>query len=160
VANRRTTIPLKEELKTIEDYLALEKVRYEERLQSTLEIDSNTLHVEVPPMMMQTLVENAIKHGVQKAEKWGFVEVKSHLDEEHLVITIRNTGVFVEHQNHGDDSGFGLENTRRRLNLIYGQGATFEIFQEEAQIVQAIIKIPLIKNIPSKSEQDEDHHSR
>lgn len=160
VANRRTTIPLKEELKTIEDYLALEKVRYEERLQSTLEIEPNTLHVEVPPMMMQTLVENAIKHGVQKAEKWGFVEVKSSLDGDHLVIIIRNTGVFVDHQNHGDDSGFGLENTRRRLNLIYGQGATFDIFQEEAQIVQAIIKIPLVKNIPFKQEQDEDHHSR
>jgi two-component system LytT family sensor kinase len=159
VANRRTTIPLKEELKTIEDYLALEKVRYEERLQSTLEIDPSTLHIEVPPMMLQTLVENAIKHGVQKAEKWGFVEVKSFIEEGILTLTIRNTGVYVEHNNHGDDSGFGLQNTRRRLNLIYGTEASFNIYQEEPQIVQAIVKIPLEKKVTLNSENDEDHHS-
>lgn len=159
VANRRTTIPLKEELKTIEDYLALEKVRYEERLQSTLEIEPNTLNVEVPPMMLQTLVENAIKHGVQKAEKWGFVEIKTHVEDHVLEVTIRNTGVFTDHQNHGDDSGFGLENTRRRLNLIYGTEATFDIHQEEPHIVQAKVKIPLEKKVTLKTETDEDHHS-
>ena len=146
-------------MKTIEDYLALEKVRYEERLQSTLEIGPETLHVEVPPMMLQTLVENAIKHGVQKAEKWGFVEVKSYLAGDMLEVTIRNTGIFEDHQNHGDDSGFGLENTRRRLNLIYGTTATFDIYQEEPHIVQAKVIIPLEKKVPFKLVNDEDHHS-
>ncbi len=156
VANRRLTIPLKEELRTIEDYLALEKVRYEERLQSTLEIDQNTLNVEVPPMMLQTLVENAIKHGVQKAERWGFIEIKAQLKDGILEVNIRNTGVFEEHDNHEDHTGFGLENTRRRLNLIYGQQATFEIFQEEIHIVHAIVRIPLEKR---KHETDENHNS-
>lgn len=142
VANRKTTIPLKEELKTIEDYLALEKVRYEERLQGTLEIDDNTLNVEVPPMMLQTLVENAIKHGVQKAEKWGFIEVKSKIENDFLVLEIRNTGVLVNHNDHKDYSGFGLENTRRRLQLIYGNQADFEIYQEAESIVHATMKIP------------------
>lgn len=154
VANRRTTIPLKEELRTIEDYLALEKVRYEERLQSTLEIDENTLNVQVPPMMLQTLVENAIKHGVQKAERWGFIEVKSELLDGMLEMNIRNTGVFVDHNSHEDHSGFGLENTRRRLNLIYGAEASFNIFQEEPNVVHAIVKIPL-----EKRKTDEDHNS-
>lgn len=154
VANRRVTIPLKEELRTVEDYLALEKVRYEERLQSTLEIDQNTLHVEVPPMMLQTLVENAIKHGVQKAERWGFIEIKSNLIDDMLEMNIRNTGVFVDHNNHEDHSGFGLENTRRRLSLIYGDRATFDIFQEEPHIVHAIVKIPL-----EKKKTDEDPNS-
>jgi two-component system LytT family sensor kinase len=154
VANRRITIPLKEELKTVEDYLALEKVRYEERLQSTLEIDQNTLHVEVPPMMLQTLVENAIKHGVQKAERWGFVEIKANLLDDMLEMNIRNTGIFVDHNNHEDHSGFGLENTRRRLRLIYGDRASFDIFQEEPLIVHAIVKIPL-----EKINTDEDHNS-
>lgn len=154
VANRRLTIPLKEELRTIEDYLALEKVRYEERLQSTLEIEEATLHVEVPPMMLQTLVENAIKHGVQKAERWGFVEVKSGFVQGMLELNIRNTGVFVDHNNHEDHSGFGLGNTRRRLRLIYGNQASFDIFQEEAHIVHAIIRIPL-----EKPKTDEDNNS-
>ncbi|MBP8156677.1 MAG: histidine kinase, partial [Leadbetterella sp.] len=65
VADRKTTISLKEELKTIEDYLELEKVRYEERLQIMWDVDVNTLNIQVPPMMLQTLVENAIKHGVK-----------------------------------------------------------------------------------------------
>ena len=56
--------------------LSLKKVRYEERLQIMWDVDVNTLNIQVPPMMLQTLVENAIKHGVQKAARWGYVEIK------------------------------------------------------------------------------------
>lgn len=93
VADRKTTISLKEELKTIEDYLELEKVRYEERLQIMWEVDKDTLNIPVPPMMLQTLVENAIKHGVQKATRWGFIEINTTKLDNSLIIKIRNTGV-------------------------------------------------------------------
>lgn len=144
VADRKTTISLKEELKTIEDYLALEKVRYEERLQIAWNTDPDTLNVEVPPMMLQTLVENAIKHGVQKAAKWGFVEINTSKTNEYLEIKIRNTGVLERNNNTRVDGGFGLPNTEKRLNILYGPNARFEIFQEDNQTVCAVIKIPLV----------------
>lgn len=143
VADRRTTVSLKEELKTIEDYLALEKVRYEERLQVKWEIDESTLGVQVPPMMLQTLVENAIKHGVQKAIRWGFIEINTYRQDNRLVIKIRNTGQLESEKEHSDSSGFGLANTQQRLHLLYGDTATFRIFQEDELTVCAEITLPI-----------------
>ena len=143
VADRKTTISLSEELKTIEDYLGLEKVRYEERLQIKWEIDPDTKNLQVPPMMLQTLVENAIKHGVQKATKWGFIQIRTEILEGCLKISIRNTGELQKTENKEVDGGFGLQNTQKRLNLLYGLKAKFEIFQEDENLVCARVSIPL-----------------
>ncbi len=139
LADRRKTVELREEIKTVEDYLALEKVRYEERLTSHIDIDGRTLFWQVPPMMLQTLVENAIKHGVSTAIKGGFVEVHSSISTDKLHIVIRNTGVLGDKEASG---GFGLANTAQRLELLYGPDAQFQIFQEDEAIVCADILIP------------------
>jgi hypothetical protein len=128
LADRRKTVELREEIKTVEDYLALEKVRYEDRLDCRIELDGRTLFWQVPPMMLQTLVENAIKHGVSIAVGGGFVEVKSTIVTDKLHIIIRNTGVLGDKEASG---GFGLANTAQRLELLYGPDATFQIVQED-----------------------------
>lgn len=128
LADRRKTVELREEIKTVEDYLALEKVRYEDRLTSHIELDGRTLFWQVPPMMLQTLVENAIKHGVSTAVGGGFVEVRSTIVGDKLHIIIRNTGVLGD---KGASGGFGLVNTAQRLELLYGPDADFQIFQED-----------------------------
>lgn len=139
LADRRKTVELREEIKTVEDYLALEKVRYEERLKSRIDLDSRTLFWQVPPMMLQTLVENAIKHGVSKAVGGGFVDVQATVEPEGLLVAIRNTGHLGD---TGESGGFGLENTAHRLELLYGTEARFRIFQESAGIVCAEVVIP------------------
>lgn len=144
LADRRKTVELREEMKTVEDYLALEKVRYEDRLRSRIELDGRTLFWQVPPMMLQTLVENAIKHGVSQAVGGGFVSVSSTIKADKLHITIRNTGVLGDRTASG---GFGLANTAQRLELLYGPEASFEIDQEdddpnEGPVVCAHISIP------------------
>ena len=149
LADRRKTVELREEIKTVEDYLALEKVRYEDRLNSRIELDGRTLYWQVPPMMLQTLVENAIKHGVSTAVGGGFVEVLSSITHDKLHIIIRNTGVLGDKEASG---GFGLANTAHRLELLYGPEASFQIFQEESEpdgrsrsagpVVRAEITIP------------------
>ncbi len=143
LADRRTTVSIKEELKTIEDYLALEKVRYEERLQIKWKVAPETNHLQVPPMMLQTLVENAIKHGVQKAIRWGFVEIQTALVENELHITIRNTGKLKSTESK--TSGFGLKNTMQRIKLLYGEKSSFKIFQDAENEVTAQIIIPAIR---------------
>lgn len=142
LTERKTTVSLKEELKTIEDYLGLEKIRYEERLQISWKIDKNTEQIQIPPMMLQTLVENAIKHGVQKALRWGFIEIKTQLIYDELTISIRNTGKLTTEDNSRKSKGVGIENTQRRLHLLYGNSAHFGIFQEDDLTVSAQIKIP------------------
>jgi two-component system LytT family sensor kinase len=145
VSNRKKTVSLREEVKTIEDYLSLEKIRYEDRLQIKIDIDKNSEGIQVPPMMLQTLVENGIKHGVQKAIRWGFIEISAHIKAEHLVIHIRNTGKLERTESKSESGGFGLENTRRRLHLLYGNKSSFKIFQENHLTVNAEIRIPLDK---------------
>jgi LytS/YehU family sensor histidine kinase len=146
IADRRTTISLKEELSTIEDYLALEKVRYEERLQSKWNINNSTLGVQVPPMMLQTLVENAIKHGVQKAVDWGFIEINAHIIADKLSIKIRNTGQLQSAHSVSEFGGFGLKNTTQRLHILYGSDAFFRIYQEDSLTVCAEVVIPVENN--------------
>ncbi|CAH0995777.1 hypothetical protein EMA8858_01904 [Emticicia aquatica] len=142
IADRRTTISLKEELRTVEDYLALEKVRYEERLQTKWDVDDNTLGIQVPPMMLQTLVENAIKHGVQKAIGWGFVEINTSIINHKLHIKIRNTGQLHSTDSDSESGGFGLKNTAQRLDILYGNDACFKIYQEDNLTVCAEIIVP------------------
>jgi two-component system, LytTR family, sensor kinase len=144
LADRRKTVELREEIKTVQDYLALEKIRYEDRLNCRLSIDPQASYWQVPPMMLQTLVENAIKHGVSKAVRGGFVELSGHIEtspagRDQLHIRIRNTGTLSSKTASG---GYGLQNTTQRLNLLYGPDAQFSIDQESPGIVTADMLIP------------------
>jgi two-component system LytT family sensor kinase len=139
---RSETVPLAEELKTIQDYLDLEKIRFEERLdykiQSTIEAD----RVEVPPMMVQTLVENGIKHGVSKITNGGKVFIDAKTDNSNLLIEIRNTGSFNE-EALKSSHGFGVSNTKHRLSLLYGENASLTLNNENQNTVLAKLSIPL-----------------
>ncbi len=144
LADRRKTVELREEIKTVQDYLALEKVRYEERLDCRVSVDPKANYWQVPPMMLQTLVENAIKHGVSKAVNGGFVELVGRIvtgssGRDELHIRIRNTGTLGDKMASG---GFGLKNTSQRLDLLYGSEAYFTIEQEAPGIVVADVQIP------------------
>lgn len=146
LADRRKTVSLSEEMRTVNDYLALEKIRYEERLQVRKNIYPETLTVQVPPMLLQTLVENAIKHGVSKPVKGGFVSLESKVMGKNLLITISNTGTL----ERTDSGGFGLENTTHRLELLFGPESKFTIFQASKDVVTAEIIIPIPQIEPEK----------
>ena len=156
LADRRKTVELREELKTVEDYLELEKVRYEERLQYKIKADPQTLYWQVPPMMLQTLVENGIKHGVSKLPKGGKLTVESSLDNNGLMICIKNAGSL----GNTDSGGVGLLNTAERLSILYGKDASFRIYQEKENTVCSEIIIPMLSDglmryngqVPEKSQ--------
>jgi two-component system, LytTR family, sensor kinase len=139
LADRRKTVDLQEELKTVVDYLELEKVRYEERLDYEIFTDPQTVYWQIPPMMLQTLVENGIKHGVSKVMGGGRIELHTEIVDNLLLITIRNSGNLL-----GTDSGgVGLKNTSERLSILYGKEASFIINQESEGMVKAEIRIPM-----------------
>ena len=141
VLDKKKLTSLKEELATTKDYLALESIRFEERLQTEFNIDPKTKNVEVPPMMLQTLVENGIKHGIAKLKGGGRVCVDSRIEHGEMILEIRNTGHY--HNNKIKGTGQGLRNSRQRLELIYGETANLEIINEDENTVLATVKIPL-----------------
>jgi two-component system, LytTR family, sensor kinase len=130
-----------DELKIVKDYLGLESIRFEERLRTEFDIDPESQKYLVPPLMIQTLVENGIKHGVSKLTKGGLVQVKTVVHNRQLKIQIRNSGHLVNGSKKSK-SGLGLENTIQRLKLIYGDEASFKIINESDNFVLTEIIIP------------------
>src|SRR6187551_447058 len=130
-----------DELKIVKDYLGLESIRFEERLRTEFDIDPESQKYLVPPLMIQTLVENGIKHGVSKLTKGGLVQVKTVVHNQQLKIQIRNSGHLVNGSKKSK-SGLGLENTIQRLKLIYGDEASFKIINESDNFVLTEIIIP------------------
>lgn len=137
-AEKLETVPLERELNIVKDYLALEYIRFEDRLKIEYEVNDDTLSQPVPPMMLQTLVENAIKHGIGEQLEGGVVKVTSAFKNDFHRMTVENSGRLNGHLN-GD--GFGLSSTRNRLDLLFGGKARFEISQE-GELVVAKVLIP------------------
>ncbi|HEU4901380.1 MAG TPA: histidine kinase, partial [Flavisolibacter sp.] len=140
-AEKAETVPLQEELKIVKDYLALESMRFEDRLTIAFDIDDRTLNNPVPPMMLQTLVENAIKHGISKQMKGGVIKIVSQIKDNQHQLLVQNTGHLNGYAKHG--SGFGIASTKDRLNLLYGEKASFEINQVDATLVEAKVQMPM-----------------
>jgi two-component system, LytTR family, sensor kinase len=133
------TVSLGDELRIVKDYLALENMRFEDRLRIEYKIDEETLEQQVPPMMLQTLVENAIKHGISKQVKGGVVKIISDVHDNFHELSVQNTGYL---NGHSKKNGFGLSSTQDRLNLLYGDKAKFEIKQLNPDLVEAKVSIP------------------
>jgi two-component system, LytTR family, sensor kinase len=139
-AEKSETVSLEKELSIVNDYLALEHMRFEERLQVEMVIDEDTLGQQIPPMMLQTLVENAIKHGISKRIDGGFVKITSDFIGDHHELTVQNTGQLNGYLNK---EGFGIQSTEDRLNLLYHGKASFEIKNITECIVESKVILPL-----------------
>lgn len=140
MSDRKKLISFTDELKTVMDYLALESIRYEERLTTKFDIDRNSGRYQIPPLMMQTIVENGIKHGISNLKNGGEISIITKVKRKHLHLQIRNTGQLSDTKSVS--SGFGLKSTRKRLYLIFGEEATFEIKNETENTVLTSITIP------------------
>jgi two-component system, LytTR family, sensor kinase len=132
-------VTFEKELGIVKDYLALENMRFEDRLRIEYQIDEDTLDQPVPPMMLQTLVENAIKHGISKQINGGVVRIISDFKENYHEMAVQNTGYLNGYTNN---EGFGISSTTNRLSLLYGDKAKFEIKQVTPSLVEAKVLIP------------------
>jgi len=140
-ADKVETVSLEKELSIVKDYLALENMRFEDRLKIEYDIDDDTLDQPVPPMMLQTLVENAIKHGISKQINGGVVKVISDFKNDYHELVVQNTGYLNGYK--AGEEGFGLSSTTNRLSLLYGDKARFEIKQMTPSLVEAKVLLPV-----------------
>ncbi len=143
--DKKRTIDFEYEFNTVKDYLNLESIRFEERLQVLYEIEPAAYDYKIPPMMLQTIVENAVKHGISNRVKGGKIIIKCGEGiTDDLYIQVKNSGQLkassLIKRNVGE--GHGITNTIQRLKLIYGNRASFKIFNSGNEFVITEIKIP------------------
>lgn len=139
------TVSFEDELRTVKDYLALEQVRHEERLRVRLDIAPDTLALPIPPMLLQTLVENAVKYGISMRPEGGEIAIIARRENDSLRLQVTNPGEL------GPDSrtqpsastGVGLRNAAERLRLIFGEQATLQLRAATPSIVIAEAVVPL-----------------
>jgi LytS/YehU family sensor histidine kinase len=122
-------IRLSEELAFLEIYLGLEKIRFQERLHYQIEAADNLGEVQVPSFLLQTLVENAVRHGLAERQTQGHIIVGAKSEGEMLRLTIQDNGKGLPQLTPSlqNQEGIGLSNTKARLALLYGNRAHFEI---------------------------------
>lgn len=137
---KHKTVPLRDELQTVKDYLSIEKIRFDERLTLLFEVAPETESLMVPPMMLQTLAENAIKHGISASKQGGVISIAAFRNNGSLHIEIKNSGYYNPKPDH---DGVGVENTRERLKLLYDDKASLEISNAPSQQVFTEIIIPV-----------------
>ncbi len=137
------TVPFEEELGVVNDYLALEQVRHEERLRLRLDIEPEALQLPIPPMLLQTLVENAVKYGISPRAEGGEIAIVARNERGALRIQVSNPGELAL-EARTSSTGLGLRNAAERLRLIFGEHATLRLRSDEpARVVaEAIIPLP------------------
>ena len=118
-ASESDKIQLKKEIKSIKTYLRLEKMRFGERLRIHYDIDENAMNRIIPPMLIQPLIENAIKHGISKKQSGGQLDLIIKEIGDRLHITIKDTGLGINNIDEALNKGFGLSHTKRRLEKFY-----------------------------------------
>lgn len=132
-------VSLDDEINLVKDYLELEKIRFEERLQIKIETSLDLTKHLILPLSIQSLVENAIKHGIEKRKSGGFINVKVEIENNFIKISVQNSGKLSKDIK---DSGIGLNNLRERLLLQYSGNASFEIKEVKDETVLATILLP------------------
>jgi two-component system LytT family sensor kinase len=138
-------VPLKQELEFIDDYLDIEVVRFgQDKLQIRKEISADTLDVMVPSMILQPLLENAIRHGIGPKIEGGTITLRATHSKGHLVIEVIDDGVGIpEERRHGIlESGIGISNVHERLKVLYGQDSSMKIKSQAGKGTVIRIEIP------------------
>ncbi len=126
-------VSLKDELQFVQDYIALESKRLGDRLVTEFQVDQSLTSFSMPPMILQPLVENAIKHGVTPAEEGGSVRIQIHQQKNDIVFRISNTGTGLSCADPlASNEGVGLKNTDARLRKLYGESSRLSIHPLES----------------------------
>jgi len=138
------TVSFEQELQVVQDYLALEQVRFEDRLHLRLDIAEDTLSLQIPPMLLQTLAENAIKYGIAQQPAGGEIAISAQRDKGLFRIQVSNPGTLAPSGGQpGSSTGLGIKNALDRLRLLFGERASLELIQGAPGQVLAQVSIPL-----------------
>jgi LytS/YehU family sensor histidine kinase len=141
ISGRRQKITVKEEVDFLRKYIQIQKTLLQDRLQVNWEISPETLDAEIPNMILQPLVENSIRHGISPQKNGGQIQIVSKLENGMLNLSVRDNGRGLVSKKDSS-GGFGLNNTRARLGLLYGKRHEFKITQPSNGGLLVDLKMP------------------
>ena len=137
--DRSHTVTLGAEVEVVSDYLALEAIRFEDRLRVEISVDPAAVGAAVPPMLLQTLVENGLKHGIAHLPAGGDLRIRGRVERSTLLLEVENSGCLTEPKPGA--TRLGLANARERLRLLYGDRAGIELTNGDGRVL-ARVRIP------------------
>jgi two-component system LytT family sensor kinase len=152
--NREAFVPFSEELAFTDDYLDIEVVRFGEKLRVVKEIADDTLHIVVPSMLLQPLIENSIKHGLEPRINGGTVTLRSRLDGGRLVLEVEDDGVGMSPDRSQPTAGsplvrpgtgIGMKNVRERMAVLYGDEAEVEMVSRPGRGTMVRLVMPVLE---------------
>ena len=146
-SDRNVTLPLRDEIEALDLYLRIEQVRFSDRLVVEQEIDPRALAEQVPSLLLQPLVENAIKHAIGRAEEGGRILITAALHDTELVLTVEDSGSGADEEQPKldqlfDSPGFGLRSTAERLENLYGDAFSFNAGQSRLGGLKLALHLP------------------
>ena len=141
IYTKERLITIDEELQLINDYIELEKIRFEKRLGLEVSIDENLLEFKIPSLCIQTLIENGVKYGIENSVKGGTLSLTITRNADLIEIVVQNPGEFLLKKEQ--DNGLGLKNLRERLRLQYQDKASFTLSEMPKGVVVAKLIIPI-----------------
>lgn len=131
--NKVADVPLRDEVEAVRNYLTIEKIRFEEKLDVSFDIDADAEDFRVPGFLVHPLIENAVKHGMQTSALPLRIKMAARADNGSLHVEVLNTGRWSE-QSNGKGTGTGLDNVRKRLEQIYPGRHRFRVFELEGWV--------------------------
>ncbi len=146
-------ITLEEELKLVREYLEIEKIRMDDRLEFQISADDRLANLEIPPLVITILVENAVQHGIDAKRRGGQVFVLVYKEGARVIVNVRDTGGGTSRKR--EQSGFGIYNVHQRLNLLYHDEAKLTISRLAEGGTKATINLPYI--VPNQEMNYESH---
>ncbi|HVE56489.1 MAG TPA: histidine kinase [Pyrinomonadaceae bacterium] len=136
-------ISLEDELEFLRAYLEIEQMRFQDRLTVDFQIENETLDAQIPNLILQPLLENAIRHGIAPRAERGKILIESRRENGFLRLAVSDNGAGL--QSSANENGIGLKNTRERLEKLYGEQQKFEIISGASGGFEVRIKIPYHK---------------
>jgi LytS/YehU family sensor histidine kinase len=139
----RSQVTLAEEVEYLQRYLEIQKVRFGERLQVSVDIPTELLRAQVPALLLQPLVENAIKHGIARRIAGGTVRIAGARHDRDLRLTVYNDGASDPADWQTTHTGVGLANLRTRLQILHGNESGLQLKRAVAEGVEVVVTLPL-----------------
>jgi LytS/YehU family sensor histidine kinase len=146
-STRLEWVKLDDELHFLECYLEIEKARFEERLEYAVDVGEELRALRIPPMILQPIVENAIKHGIGPKVEGGKVRIAARLDADRLVLVVEDTGAGPAGKSRHRGAGIGLTNIRERLQHVYGDSASLKLEEIGAEGTRAVLVLPQLAGV-------------
>lgn len=141
--SHRSQVTLAEEVEYLQRYVDIQKVRFGERLRVSVDIQAELLDAQVPNLLLQPLVENAIKHGVAKRVTGGTIRVRGARTESSLYLSVYNDGPNFPDELQTEGAGVGLANLRTRLQILHGDDAELQMKRAGADGMEVVVTLPL-----------------